>query len=281
MIVTRSILEVRTTIDAFGAASIGLVPTMGYLHDGHMALVRQASADNERVAASIYVNPKQFGPGEDLSRYPRDLERDLRLLASAGVDLVFARDDASMYPPDYQTRVIVSEVTRHLEGARRPTHFEGVTTVVAKLFNIIHPARAYFGQKDAQQTVVVRQMVRDLNFEVEIVVCPTVRESDGLAMSSRNKYLDPEQRLAAPVLYRSLKSAEALWLDGHRDSDSLRAAMEHALAAEPLAKVEYVSVAHVDSLIEWQGSIPTDERAIFSMAVQFGKTRLIDNLLVG
>ena len=281
MIVTRSILEVRTTIDAFGAASIGLVPTMGYLHDGHMALVRQASADNERVAASIYVNPKQFGPGEDLSRYPRDLERDLRLLASAGVDLVFAPDDASMYPPDYQTRVIVSEVTRHLEGARRPTHFEGVTTVVAKLFNIIHPARAYFGQKDAQQTVVVRQMVRDLNFEVEIVVCPTVRESDGLAMSSRNKYLDPEQRLAAPALYRSLKSAEALWLDGHRDSDSLRAAMEHALASEPLAEVEYVSVAHVDSLIEWQGSIPTDERAIFSMAVQFGKTRLIDNLLVG
>ena len=281
MIVTRSILEVRTTIDAFGAASIGLVPTMGYLHDGHMALVRQASADNERVAASIYVNPKQFGPGEDLSRYPRDLERDLRLLASAGVDLVFAPDDASMYPPDYQTRVIVSEVTRHLEGARRPTHFEGVTTVVAKLFNIIHPARAYFGQKAAQQTVVVRQMVRDLNFEVEIVVCPTVRESDGLAMSSRNKYLDPEQRLAAPALYRSLKSAEALWLDGHRDSDSLRAAMEHALASEPLAEVEYVSVAHVDSLIEWQGSIPTDERAIFSMAVQFGKTRLIDNLLVG
>ena len=243
--------------------------------------MRQASADNERVVASIYVNPKQFGPGEDLSRYPRDLERDLRLLASAGVDLVFAPDDASMYPPDYQTRVIVSEVTRHLEGARRPTHFEGVTTVVAKLFNIIHPARAYFGQKDAQQTVVVRQMVRDLNFEVEIVVCPTVRESDGLAMSSRNKYLDPEQRLAAPVLYRSLKSAEALWLDGHRDSDSLRAAMEHVLAAEPLAKVEYVSVAHVDSLFEWQGPIPTGERAIFSMAVQFGKTRLIDNLLVG
>ena len=186
MIVTRSILEVRTTIDAFGAASIGLVPTMGYLHDGHMALVRQASADNERVAASIYVNPKQFGPGEDLSRYPRDLERDLRLLASAGVDLVFAPDDASMYPPDYQTRVIVSEVTRHLEGARRPTHFEGVTTVVAKLFNLTQPDKAYFGQKDAQQVVVVRRMAHDLNFPLEIVVCPTVREADGLAMSSRN-----------------------------------------------------------------------------------------------
>jgi pantoate--beta-alanine ligase len=251
---------------------------MGYLHEGHMQLVRRARAENDVAAASIYVNPKQFAPTEDLAQYPRDLERDLGLLVAEGVDFVFVPSDGEMYPADHQTVVTVREVTRPLEGARRPTHFEGVTTVVAKLFNIVRPTRAYFGQKDAQQVAVVRQMARDLNFPLAIVVCPTAREPDGLAMSSRNRYLSAEQRAAAGVLYRALGAAEALWLAGERDGERLRAAMSAALAAEALARVDYVSAADPTTLAEWSGPTPAGARVLLSMAVFFGQTRLIDNL---
>ncbi len=260
--------------------SVGLVPTMGYLHEGHLTLVRRARAENEHVAVSIFVNPKQFGPTEDLSRYPRDLERDLALLANEDVAFVFAPGVAEMYPEDHQTSVAVARVTQPLEGARRPTHFEGVTTVVAKLFNIIRPTRAYFGQKDAQQAAVIRQMVRDLNFDLELVVCPTVREVDGLAMSSRNRYLDAAQRPAATVLHRALRAAEAQWLTGVRDGAVLRQAMTNTLAAEPLARVDYVSAADPRTLLEWDGSVPSGSGVLLSMAVYMGQTRLIDNLIL-
>jgi pantoate--beta-alanine ligase len=280
MKIARTIYEVRAFQEEHKEESLGFVPTMGFLHEGHLELVRRAREENNRVAVSIFVNPKQFGPTEDLSRYPRDLERDLALLEREGVDLVFAPDEGVMYPPEHQTAVIVSEVTRFLEGVRRPTHFEGVTTVVAKLFNIVRPTRAYFGQKDAQQTIVVRRMARDLNFDVAIVICPTVRESDGLAMSSRNKYLDDTQRTAAAVLYRSLRAAEALWAKGILDGEALRREMQRVLAAEHLARVDYVSAADPESLAEWESAIPPHAGVLLSMAVFFGQTRLIDNLLL-
>ncbi len=206
-------MQVVTTIPdvrrarAAAAGSWGLVPTMGYLHAGHLSLVAQARRENDHVAVSIFVNPTQFGPGEDLASYPRDLARDLALLEAARVDLVWTPTVEDLYPPGYQTYVVVEEVTKRLEGAARPTHFRGVATVVAKLFNVIQPDRAYFGQKDAQQVVVIRRMTRDLDFPVDIVVGPTLREPDGLAMSSRNVYLTPEQRRAAPALYRALSAA--------------------------------------------------------------------------
>ena len=280
MEVTNSIHTVQTFRRRQGAPPLGFVPTMGYLHEGHLELVRRARAENDSVAVSIYVNPKQFGPSEDLSRYPRDLDRDLLLLRAEGVDLVFTPDDSVMYPPSFQTQVLVGAVTQSLEGARRPTHFAGVATVVAKLFNIVQPTRAYFGQKDAQQTVVVRQMVRDLNFDLEIVVCPTVREADGLAMSSRNKYLSPEQREAATVLYRALSTAEAHWHNGTLDGAALRAAMTEVLATEPLARPDYVSAADPHTLREWEGPVPEGAGVLLSMAVYVGQTRLIDNFLL-
>lgn len=277
MKVIYEIEEVRAIRWRYGRESLGLVPTMGFLHEGHLELVRRAKTENDRVAVTIYVNPKQFAPTEDLSRYPRDLERDLALLEAEGVDFVFAPSDLAMYPPDHQTVVTVSEVTKPLEGARRPTHFEGVTTVVAKLFNITQPTRAYFGQKDAQQTVVIGRMVHDLNFDLEIVVCPTVRELDGLALSSRNKYLNTEQRAAAVVLHRSLLAAERLWRAGVRNAESLRAEMNAILAAEPLARVDYVSAADPKTLVEWPGDIAVDQGVLLSLAVFIGQTRLIDN----
>ncbi|WP_374687533.1 pantoate--beta-alanine ligase [Promineifilum sp.] len=280
MKVVTTIDEVRAVRRRQGTATLGFVPTMGYLHEGHLDLVRRARAENDYVAVSIYVNPKQFGPTEDLSRYPRDLERDLSLLRAEGVALVFAPSDAEMYPPGYQTRVLVTGVTQPLEGAKRPTHFEGVTTVVAKLFNIVRPNRAYFGQKDAQQTVVVRQMARDLNLDLDIVVCPTTREPDGLAMSSRNKYLTAEQRPAATVLYRALRAAEALWRGGTRDGAVLRDAMRRVLDAEPLARVDYVSAADPLTLEEWEGDARAGAGALLSLAVFMGPTRLIDNVLL-
>jgi pantoate--beta-alanine ligase len=255
----------------------GLVPTMGYLHEGHLALCRRARAECEHVAASIFVNPTQFGPTEDLARYPRDLPRDLSLLESVGVDLVLAPTPAEIYPPGFQTYVTVEEITRPLEGAARPGHFRGVATVVAKLFNIFQPDRAYFGQKDAQQAAVIKQMARDLDFPLEVIVCPTVREADGLAMSSRNTYLTPAQRQAAPVLYRALCAAQTQWDSGERTGDALRQAMHTVLAAEPLANPEYISAADPLTLVE----LGTAERGVLlSMAVRFGTTRLIDNLLL-
>lgn len=257
---------------------LGLVPTMGFLHEGHISLVRWAKAECKSVAASIFVNPTQFGPAEDLQGYPRDLPRDLDLLRREGVDLVWTPEASEVYPPGYQTWVTVDEITRRLEGARRPGHFRGVATVVTKLFNSVRPARAYFGQKDAQQAVVVRRLAADLNFPIEIVVCPTVREPDGLAMSSRNTYLSPEERRAATVLYRALTAAENAFNMGEHDGARLRAIMTDVLAAEPLATPAYVSVADPETLVEVDGPA---ERALLSMAVRIGKPTLIDNVIVG
>ncbi len=256
---------------------LGLVPTMGYLHEGHLSLVRRAHQECTSVAVSIYVNPSQFGPHEDLTKYPRDLPRDLELLRQESVDLVWAPTDEVMYPPGYQTWVLVEGVTQPLEGAIRLGHFRGVATVVSKLFNAVQPNKAYFGQKDAQQAVVIRQMTRDLNFPIDIVVCPTLREPDGLAMSSRNVYLDPEERRAAVVLSRALFKAKAAFDAGEHDADHLRQVMLDTLAAELLVKVQYGSCAHPDTLQELDGPV---DHALLSLAVTIGKTRLIDNVLV-
>ncbi|MEW6285768.1 MAG: pantoate--beta-alanine ligase [Chloroflexota bacterium] len=258
--------------------TVGFVPTMGYLHEGHLSLIRRAKEECEAVVVSIFVNPTQFGPNEDLAKYPRDLERDLRLIEPLGVDLVWTPTAEVMYPPGYQTWVEVEAVTRPLEGAMRPGHFRGVTTVVAKLFNAVQPHKAYFGQKDAQQAAVIRRMTLDLNFPIEIVVCPTVREADGLAMSSRNVYLNPEQRKAATVLFRSLNAAKALYEAGERNAETLRGKMREVLAAEPLAEVQYVSCADYDTLEELT---EIRGKALLSMAVFIGKTRLIDNVVLG
>ena len=234
-------MQVVTTISearrarAAGEGSWGLVPTMGYLHAGHLSLVEQARRANDHIAVSIFVNPTQFGPSEDLASYPRDLARDLALLEAAGVDLVWTPTVEDLYPPGYQTYVVVEDVTTRLEGAARPTHFRGVTTIVAKLFNVIQPDRAYFGQKDAQQVVVIRQMTRDLDFPVVIVVGPTLREPDGLAMSSRNVYLTPEQRGAAPAIYRALSAAGAAWAAGERRGKELRVVIKSILDRIPEA----------------------------------------------
>jgi len=255
---------------------VGFVPTMGFLHAGHISLVQRARAECGSVVASIFVNPTQFGPKEDLSRYPRDLERDMQLIEPY-TDLLWTPTSEIMYPPGYQTWVEVEEMTRPLEGAMRPGHFRGVTTVVAKLFNGVQPDRAYFGQKDAQQAAVIRQMVRDLNFPIEIVVCPIVREPDGLAMSSRNVYLDPQQRQAATILSRSLQEAKQAYDNGERDAGMLRQIMKDILAAEPLAEVQYVSCADYETLEELGSA---ERKALLSMAVFIGKTRLIDNLVL-
>lgn len=276
MQVARTIAEARAIRRAL-PGTWGFVPTMGYLHEGHLSLVRRARAENDHVAVSIFVNPTQFGPHEDYNRYPRDLERDLQLLAPLGVELVFAPPVEEMYPPGFQTWVVVEEVSRPLEGAARPGHFRGVATVVTKLFNILQPDRAYFGQKDAQQTVVIRRMVQDLNIPVEIVVCPTVREPDGLAMSSRNTYLSPEERQAATVLFRALQAAKARYEEGERDAERLRAVMREVIQAEPLARLDYVSVADPETLQELSR---VEDRALLSLAVYIGKTRLIDNILL-
>jgi pantoate--beta-alanine ligase len=276
MNVVRMVDEVRR-IRGQRAGSWGLVPTMGFLHAGHISLVERAGIENDSVGVSIFVNPTQFGPTEDLAAYPRDLDRDLQLLEQAGADLVWVPDVGEVYPPDHQTFVVVEGVTRPLEGAARPTHFRGVTTIVAKLFNVFQPNRAYFGQKDAQQAVVIRQMVRDLNFPIDLVVCPTVREPDGLAMSSRNSYLTSEQRAAATVLHRALSAARAGWESGERDGEHLRLLMRKVLDAEPLARTDYVSAADPITLEELGIA---SRGALLSMAVRIGRARLIDNLLL-
>ena len=280
---TKSMMIVSTLEELRSARSIldepvGLVPTMGYLHEGHLSLVRRAAEECTSVVVSIFVNPTQFGPNEDLAAYPRDMERDLRLLEPLGVNLVWTPTPEIMYPDGYQTWVQVEALTKTLEGARRSSHFRGVTTVVSKLFNGVQPAKAYFGQKDAQQAAVIRRMVRDLNFPLEVVVCPIVREPDGLAMSSRNAYLDPEQRLAATVLYRALNTAKESYETGERDAEKLCALMRETIAAEPLAQMQYVSCADYDTLEELDR---VAGKALLSMAVFVGKTRLIDNFVLG
>lgn len=263
----------RKTLDG----PIGLVPTMGFLHDGHLSLVAAAKRECASVVVSIFVNPTQFGPNEDLESYPRNLERDLQLLEGAGADVVWTPTADVIYPPGFQTWVETTEVTQPLEGARRPGHFKGVTTIVAKLFTGVRPDKAFFGQKDAQQVAVIKQMTRDLNFPIEICVVPIAREADGLAMSSRNTYLNPEERQAATVLFRSLNAAEEAYQDGCRSGEELRQIMTEIINAEPLAKLHYVSCADRTTLLELDEII---EGALLSMAVYVGKTRLIDNRIL-
>ena len=257
---------------------VGLVPTMGFLHPGHLSLVERAAKECKSVIVSIFVNPTQFGPQEDFGSYPRDISKDLELLEQFNVDLVWIPKNEDMYPSGYQTWVEVNELTRHLEAEMRPGHFKGVATVVTKLFTGVQPNRAYFGQKDAQQCLVIKRLVTDLNFPIEVVVCPIVREMDGLAMSSRNVYLNHEERRAATVLHRSLKVAEEAYLNGENNSEKIRQIIRKKIEEEPLASIQYISCANPDSLQEHSG---TFSKALLSMAVKFGNTRLIDNLLIG
>jgi len=256
--------------------TLGFVPTMGYLHDGHMSLVKRAREENPVVAASIFVNPMQFGPREDFTSYPRDTNRDLALLEPL-TDIVFMPSDKEMYPKDYNSWVEVKGLTDVLEGAVRPGHFLGVTTVVAKLFNIVQPDKAYFGQKDAQQVAVIKKMVKDLNMDLEVVNCPTMREKDGLAMSSRNTYLKRGQRQAATVLYKALMLAQELVSRGEKDAGAIRLEMKEFIEKEPEANIEYISIADNETLREIHRiKLP----ALVSMAVKIGKTRLIDNIVL-
>jgi pantoate--beta-alanine ligase len=276
MKVVESIEDLR--LERKGLANpLGFVPTMGYLHDGHLSLVRRARAECGSVIVSIYVNPTQFGPREDLAKYPRDLQRDLQLLEAEGVDLVWTPSDETMYPDGYQTWVEVEKITKVLEGAIREGHFRGVATVVSKLFNATLPEKAYFGQKDAQQAVVMRRMTRDLNFPIEIVVCPTVREPDGLAMSSRNIYLNPEERKAAVILSQGLFKAVEAFKNGEHEAALLRKAVIETIAGESKVNVQYISCVDPDTLQEQEGKV---NRALISLAAMVGKTRLIDNVIL-
>jgi pantoate--beta-alanine ligase len=274
MQVVGPIFEIRALRQKL-SGTVGFVPTMGYLHEGHLALVKQARLENSAVIVSIYVNPAQFGPREDFGAYPRDLNRDLELLWGGGADIVFVPADDEMYPLGFSSWVDVEKVTERLEGASRPGHFRGVATVVAKLFNIVQPSRAYFGQKDAQQVVVIKRMVVDLNMGVEVVVVPTVRENDGLAMSSRNIYLSSKERQAATILFKALTLARRLGQGGEKDAEKIRRQMTALIQKEPLAQIDYVSIADAETLEELN---LIDRPAVASLAVRIGKTRLIDNM---
>ena len=255
--------------------SIGLVPTMGYLHDGHRSLIHRACAENDRVIVSVFVNPIQFGPTEDLATYPRDLEADSALCASEGVNIVFHPEPEDMYGPNFSTHVAVEKITSVLCGKSRPTHFQGVTTVVSKLFNITKADRAYFGEKDAQQLAVIRRMVEDLNFDIEICGCPIIREEDGLAKSSRNKYLSPEERQAALVLSRSLSIGKKMLDEGERSAAKIQEAITAEINREPLAEIDYVSIVDSLTLEDIEGDITAP--ILTALAVKIGSTRLIDN----
>ena len=273
-------MEIFETVDGFRAACatakrpLGLVPTMGALHAGHRSLLDRARSDNSTLAATIFVNPTQFGPSEDFSEYPRDRERDLAIMDDAGVDLLFTPSVEEMYPEGFDTSVDVGRVAERLEGEHRPGHFLGVATVVCKLLSIARPDRTYFGQKDVQQSLVIKRLNSDLNLGAKIVVCPTIREPDGLALSSRNEYLSPAERKAATVLYRSLKLAEDL---GTSDANEIRRRMHNLIDDEPLAVADYVSVADAETLEELD---VVDRPALVSLAVNIGETRLIDNILI-
>jgi pantoate--beta-alanine ligase len=277
-------VDVVESIDALRQArarltgSIGLVTTMGALHAGHIALVEQARTENDSVIVTIFVNPTQFAANEDLSKYPRDIPRDLDMLREAGVNLVFTPTPSLMYPPGFQTWVEVEDVSQGLEGARRPGHFRGVATVVTKLFNLTQPNKAYFGQKDVQQATVIKRMTRDLNMPITIRICPTVREADGLAMSSRNVYLTLDQRKAAAVIRQSLLAASFAYQNGERHPIKLRVVIESTLAHEPLAEVDYISVADAVTLREIETS--SNQPILVSLVVKMSKTRLLDNILL-
>ena len=284
-------MEIITTIAALRyvrhslIGSVGLVPTMGYLHRGHIALVEQAARANDHVIVSIFVNPTQFGPTEDFASYPRDPDRDLAMLQESRVSLVFMPTPAAMYPAGFQTSVELGEIAQGLEGSHRPGHFRGVSTVVSKLFNLIQPDRAYFGQKDAQQVAVIQRLAIDLNFPIEIVVVPIQREADGLALSSRNVHLSESERAAAPVIYHALQAARAQFDGGERLPAAILKTTRTILASEPLLNIEYISIADIEMLSEYhddQSNGPQITRpALLSLAVHLGKTRLIDNIVLG
>jgi pantoate--beta-alanine ligase len=271
--IVRSRAELREAL-ASAPRPVGLVPTMGWLHDGHRALIDRARTDNATTVVSIFVNPRQFGDPADLEKYPRSEARDIEICTEEDVDLVFAPDVEEIYPPGFDTTVTVGGVARPLEGAARPGHFDGVATVVAILFELVGAERAYFGQKDAQQLLVIRRMALDLALPTAVIGCPTVREPDGLAMSSRNVHLSPEERSAAPIIHRALVAARSMHERGEQSAEALRSEMRRVLASEPLAKPEYVSVADGSTLDELE---TVDAPALLSAAVRFGSTRLIDN----
>jgi pantoate--beta-alanine ligase len=277
MDVYADISEIRRVRWSEPRATWGFVPTMGFLHEGHLSLVRRACQENDRVGVSIFVNPTQFNDSHDLATYPQDMDRDLDLLQEEGVDLVWNPSQDIVYPPGYETYVEVTEVSKVLEGAARPGFFRGIATVVTKLFNVFQPHRTYFGQKDAQQAVVIRRMAADLNFPIEVIVCPTVREVDGLAMSSRNANLTPAARSKATCLYHALLAAKEIFEAGEGKAERLRAAMAEVINATELARLEYVSVAHPETLQEQE---VVHDRALLSMAVFFDEVRLIDNMVV-
>jgi pantoate--beta-alanine ligase len=272
-LVVRTRAELREAL-AEAPRPIGIVPTMGWLHAGHRALMQRARAADATSVVTIFVNPRQFGDPTDLEQYPRNEARDVAICEEEGVDLVFAPSVEEVYPPGFDTTVRVGAIAEPLEGAARPGHFDGVATVVAILFNLIGAEHAYFGQKDAQQVLVVRQMAHDLAIGTEVVACPTVREADGLALSSRNVHLDPAERAAAVVLHRALVAAREAWADGERSGNALRAVMRRVLGSQPLAEPDYVSVADAATLRELDR---VDSPALLSLAVRFGSTRLIDN----
>ena len=277
MKIIKTAAEFRDTERA-AARPLGLVPTMGYLHEGHLSLIRRARADNETVAASVFVNPTQFGADEDLSAYPRDMDGDLDKLRREGVDLVFAPSASEMYPRGFDTAVEVGALAERLEGERRPGHFRGVATVVCKLLAIVRPDNVYFGQKDAQQLLVIRRMNADLNLGANVVAMPTVRDADGLALSSRNARLSADDRRNALALHRALRLAESLYADGARDANAIRALMANALNAAPGVSLDYVSIADADTLAELD---EIDRPALVSLAARVGGARLIDNVVLG
>lgn len=279
-------MEVVSTVDAVRAhvkkwrkdgLSVGLVPTMGYLHEGHKSLIDRAVAENDKVVVSDFVNPIQFGVNEDLATYPRDIEADKRLCEQAGADLIFHPEAEEMYAPDFSSYVEMQKVSEGLCGKTRPTHFRGVCTVVCKLFHIVMPDRAYFGQKDAQQLAVIRRMVRDLDMDIEIVGCPIIREEDGLAKSSRNTYLSREERKAALVLSKAVFHGEDRMKKGERDADTVLTAMKELIETEPLAKIDYVEMVNADSM---EPLTRAEGRVLVAMAVYIGTTRLIDNFII-
>lgn len=277
MHIAETIADFRTLRNNL-KGKVGLVPTMGYLHEGHMSLVEAAREDCDSIIATIFVNPAQFGEGEDLETYPRDMARDLQMLADAGVDLVFTPTPAVMYPPRFQTWVTVENVSQDKEGGQRDGHFQGVATIVAKLFNITQPDIAFFGQKDAQQVAVIRQMVHDLDFPLDIRVCPIVREVDGLALSSRNVYLTETERKAALKLNQALKATGNLYEQGERDPDKLRQVAFEILNAEPLAIIDYISLADAGTLEEITEA--TEYPLLLSLTAKVGQPRLLDNCLL-
>ena len=278
MRIAETIKDVREQVKAWRkeGLSVGLVPTMGYLHEGHKSLIDKAVEENDRVVVSVFVNPIQFGPSEDLASYPRDLERDGKICEEAGADLFFHPAEGEMYFEDFCTYVDMDDLTKGLCGKSRPTHFRGVCTVVSKLFHIVAPDRAYFGQKDAQQLAVIRRMVRDLNFDLEIVGCPIVREADGLAKSSRNTYLNKEERKAAVILHKRLSEGAKLLRDGEKSAEKIVAAIRSTIESEALARIDYVEV------VDWNTLKPVDQiqgEVLAAVAVYIGKTRLIDNFI--